>query len=285
MAACITDAAYIGAASRQASAIISQATIDAAIQVGAALYQRNASGSIVNMQEQIAERQTRMAERVQAHAEIFWAEERELVDDIFSITRRTEDYLSSSNILGNYADAALAAGRQDWLHTADELCMPAGHCEDARWDRNAQVIRADLISYSARQEEARVQILNDRRYAWQHAMTGLGRGQLSSLMTYQAINGVIAGNLGNIVEGSINSALQAYGFYSANRIQDGWGSGISDSWNVPRMPRPMTPRSEPAQTAPAPVVQPIEPIGKNNEMVEGMRIYDEMQQARRRGEL
>lgn len=281
MAACITDAAYISAASRQASAIINQATIDAAIQVGVALYQRNASGSIVNMQEQIADRQTRMAERVQTHAEIFWVEERELVDDIFSITRRTEDYVSASGILGGYADAALSAGRQDWLRTAEELCMPAGHCDDARWNRNAQVIRADLISYSARQEEARTQILNDRRYAWQHAMTGLGRGQLSSLMTYQAINGVIAGNLGNIVEGSINSALQAYGFYSADRIQDGWGSGISDSWNMPRMPRPMTPRAEPVQSAPAPVVQPLEPVGKNNEVAEGMRMYDEIQRYRR----
>jgi hypothetical protein len=285
MAACITDAAYISAAGRQASAIVNQAVIDAAIQVGVALYQRNASGSIVNMQEEIADRNTRLAERVQAHAELFWPEERELVDDIFSEGRHTEDYLNASNILGQYATDALSAGRTDWINTARELCMPPGRCEDARWQRNSEAIRGDLISYSLRQEESRVQVLNDRRYAWQLAMTNLGRGQLTALLSYQQINGSVAGNLGNIVEGSINSALQAYGYYSYRPEPRGWGVGMTDTWNLPRMPPPVIAR--PTSAAPSAPILPVaavrEPTSKLSEIEEGFQIADQMERERRNG--
>lgn len=288
--ACISDLAYIIAAGSQATAIVSQAAIDAAIQVGTAVYQRASSGSIVNMQEEIADRNTRLAERVEAHAELFWPEERELVEDIFSENVHVEGYLSASSILAQYGSDALNTGRIDWINTARELCMPPGRCDDARWQRNAEVIRSDLLSYASRQEESRTQVLNDRRYAWQLAMTNLGRGQLSSLLSYQQINGVVAGNLGNIVEGSINSAMTAYGYYSYRAQPSGWGSGINAVWGTTFMTQPnfsdLIRRNE-VQQRPIAAIAPVKNLSsktnKMNEMEEGFQIAEQLERERRNG--
>ena len=72
--ACISNDAYVKAAQKQADALKRQAKVDVAIQLGVALWQRNASKSISNMQNELADQQTKLAEEVQAHAESFWAE-------------------------------------------------------------------------------------------------------------------------------------------------------------------------------------------------------------------
>ena len=48
---CVTDMAYVSAATQQGKAIVTQAIVDAAIQVAVALWQRNSSTSISNMQK------------------------------------------------------------------------------------------------------------------------------------------------------------------------------------------------------------------------------------------
>lgn len=266
--ACISDSAYVSAAKDQAAAIKRQATIDAAIQVALAMYQRNSSLSIVNMQNEIADRQAKLAEQVQAHAEKFWPEEKELVDDVFSETKHVENYLAAGAIYGQAADSSLQSGREDWINISRTMCLSPTRCEDARWSRNAQVAKADILSYSARQEEARTQILNDRRYAWQLNIIGLGKGQLGELLKYQQINGAIAGNIGGFIEGSINSALQAYGYYSYRRPPEGWSAGIRDVWRMPQ------PTYEPVAPAQPPVVvqntQPIVPVPQETGKAAGM---------------
>src|SRR5699024_5912112 len=154
-------------------AITRQAIADTAMQVALALWQRNSSASIVNMQTEIADRNTRLAENVHAHAKKFWPAERALVDDAFNEGKANPQYDGTSLAWAAIADSSLRTGRETWLQTMREWCLPPTRCEDSRWRRNAELICADVISFADRQEEARADILNDRRYSRQYAALGM----------------------------------------------------------------------------------------------------------------
>ena len=228
--ACITNAQYIAAATEQAAALVGQAVADAAIQVGIALWQRNSSKSIKNMQIEIADRQMKLAEEVQAHAAMYWPEEKELVDDIFGIAKVTTAYAPLATEFGGLVEGTLQQGRENWIATMRNWCMSPSRCEDARWQRNTQLVRSDMMSHAARQDENRTQILNDRRFAYQYAALQLGKGQLANLLSYQQIGGAIGMNATDMLTTTANSALTAFGYNQARQEQTGWGSGIRDTF-------------------------------------------------------
>lgn len=228
--ACITNTEYVAAAKKQAEALLWQAKVDTAIQVGIALWQRNSSKSIANMQNEIADRQLKLAEEIEAHAELYWPEEKELVDDIFGMGKTTTGYVSLAGSFGGMAENSMQQGRKQWIDTMRTRCMAPTPCEDARWQRNAQLARADLIAYAARQDESRTQVLNDRRYAYQYAALQMGRGQLRDLISYQSISGASGAQAASLLTGTVNSALTMFGYYRSEYSHSGWGSGIRDTW-------------------------------------------------------
>lgn len=251
--ACITNSAYIQAAKDQADAITNQALADTAIYVGLALWQRNTSGSIAAMQNEIANRQIKLAEQLHDHAKKFWPAEIALVNDAFGETKYNPQYAATSTQWASLVDSTMQAARSDWLDTMRSWCMAADKCEDARWQRNAQSTRADLISYADRQEEARAQIINDRRYARQYAVLGMGRDRLSTVPSFQQIAGTVGASAAGMLTGTINSALEAFGYYPARNEPVSWGRGIRETFEA-RAPYE-APRAQPSQ--PAVQVNPV----------------------------
>lgn len=258
---CITDSAYISAANRQAAAIRTQAATDVAIQTAVALWQRNASQSISNMQTNLANQQVVLAEQVHAHAVLFWPEETELVNDVFSETRITAPYTALGSAWGGIAADTMQQARQVWIDTQRANCMSPSRCDDARWQRHAGAARVDLASYGYRQAEAREQITNDRRYARQLAVLGLGRGRTSTLISYQSVSQFSGLSAGSMLEAGINSALTVYGYESEMRRQPtGWAAGIQQTWQA-RMPAPVRPDPPAAWNGqPLPGAVPLAPI-------------------------
>lgn len=233
MGSCVSNVGYIAASALQSKSIIVKATVDSAIQVAIALWQRNSSKSIANMQDELADRNTKLAEKLHAHAKIFWPAEASFVSDMFGESKVTTQYVGLANGWAAMADTEIAAGRADWLRQMSDRCTPASRCENARWQRNGQIVRADTMSYAARQDEARTEILNDRRYARQYAALALGKGQVADLQTYQNIANTVGTSASQMLIGTVNSALTSFGFYS-NKIDAGrWGSGTRDMLGVP----------------------------------------------------
>lgn len=239
MTSCVSDFGYSAAGVLQAKSIVVKATVDSAIQVAIALWERNSSLSIANMQDELADRQTVLAEQVHAHAKQFWPAETSLVNDVFGAAKVTTSYSALANGWGQMADIETDAGRSDWIARMSARCTPASRCEDARWQRNAQAARADIMSYACRQDEARTQITNDRRYARQYAVLGLGKGQLRDLLSYQAIGNIIGTNASEALIGTVNSALTTYGFYSNRLNTQQWGAGIREAWTQSYATAPM----------------------------------------------
>lgn len=251
---CIGNEEYITAAKNQASAIETSAEMDAAISVALALWQRNSSSSISNMQKEIADRNMRLAEWLQDHASKFWPYEKDLVDDAFAETKHTEQYAALSTQWGSIMDDTLRRARSDWLEEMRQRCIRPTRCEDARWNRNAQKARADIISFADRQAEARARALNDMRYERQYAALGLGRGHLANVSSYQSIMGTLGGNAAGMLAGTINSGLEALGYYRTRERFEGWGSGARE--NMARMPAVQARQPTPVVN----VTTPVQPI-------------------------
>ena len=225
---CVTNSEYIQAATKQADAIRKQAIADAAIQVGLALWQRKTSGDIINMQNEIADEQMKLAEAIQAHAEKFWPAEKSLVDDTFGETEATPNYVATAGTWGDLADQSMEDGRQDWIEVMRRACLSPTRCEDARFQRSQQLTRADMMSFAARQEEARTQAINDRRYERQYKVLGLAHGRLSNVVGFQSAALQAGGSASNMLTGAINSAMELYGYWPARNAPGPWGyaSGI-----------------------------------------------------------
>jgi hypothetical protein len=277
---CVTDSAYISAATKQGHAIVTQATVDAAIQVAIALWQRNSSTSISNMQKNISEQQVVLAEAVQAHAVIFWAEEADLVNDAFGVSKVVTGYTALSSGWAALVDEAEAEGRALWLDVSRQLCLPPDRCQDARWQRNEQLLRADMLSYASRQDEARTETLNDRRYARQLAVLGMGQGKVADLVTYQNI-GLYSGlSAASMLESGINSAMQLYGYQSSRTgPPTGWAQGIKQTWTAaPNFRSTVTMPATDAQRATVTVLPPVPtraaPTTKANEIQAGFDIVE-----------
>lgn len=285
---CISDAAYIQAASDQAGAIRRQATVDASIASSLALYQRNSSRDITNMQNEIASAQVALAEATQQHTEQFWPEELSLVEDVFGEGKATPDYASLPLQWKQIVSASMENGRLGWINEADRYCRSPDLCADARWQRGNMIAQADIMSFAARQAEGRADVINDRRYEQRYAVLQLGRGQLGTILGYQAVGLTAGGSAAGFLAGTISSALEAYGYYTDRQQAPQWGhaAGIRSKWGVPYTPQavPTAPAMTTAQTAPilptAAVTTEQLSSGKDTEMDEGLEIY---LQARERG--
>lgn len=259
---CITNTDYVSAAAKQSDALVNQAIQDAAIQTVLALWQRKSSNSIADMQREIADQQVALAEEVEAHAELFWPEEAELVGDAFSESRLTPNYTPLMAEFSGLAQNSLAAGRTDWINRMRAACLAPSRCEDARWQRNATLITVDLSNYGARQEESRTQIVNDRRYARQYGVLQMGRGQLRDFLNYQSIGGASAASAGGMLITTVNSALQAFGYLQTRQEPLGWGAGIRDMWTKTYMPSVAPPQQMPQRSYGVNMSDQLPPIAR-----------------------
>lgn len=211
---CIGDAAYVEAAQAQADAIVNTAILDTAIYVALSLWQRNSSKSIANMQDEIANRNMKLAEKVHEHAKLFWPYEKAIVDDAFSMAKiEVADYTGLGIGWSNIAKEAMQDAKKDWIDETRKMCLAPTKCEAARWDRATSNTTADYMSFGDRQAEARMETLNDLRFSRQYNALGLGKGILGNSDTFSSIHEAVGKSAGQILLDSVNSGLTALGYY------------------------------------------------------------------------
>lgn len=245
----VSNKAYIEASEDQANAMRLQAGIDAAITAALYLWQRNASGSISDMQAQTSKRYQNLANQLHDHAKKFWPYEKEYVDDAFGLAHNDPQYSALSNTWASFLDTSNESHKKRLNETLALKCLATSTCEEVTWKRNYQLSRAGLISFADRHAENRADALNDQRYARQYAALKLGRGHLETAESYAAISGAAGLNRAQILTDTFDSAWTAYGLY--RRRTDNWGSDISQFWEIRQradatMPNPY-PNSYPAQ--------------------------------------
>lgn len=238
---CVTDAGYVQAAQEQGEAIVQEATIDVAIQTALALWQRNSSKTIASMQDRIAKAQMKMAEDVQDHAEKFWDKETSLVEEVFDIPKYEANPLATGVLWGGVGNNQMRLARASWIkNMTTDSCLGVTVCMDARWRRESARSVADIMSFAARQEDAREEILNDRRYSQQYAAIALGRNLIAQGMAYQNLAGAAGGTAAGILEQSVNAGLGLLGFLTTGPSASdwAWGQGIQTTWDNNRIPEP-----------------------------------------------
>lgn len=262
--ACISNEDYIVAAQGQADAIVKEALANAAITTVLALWQRNSSKSMANMQYEIANRQLELAERVHNHAKQFWGPEKAYVDDAFNTPKKEPEYQALAVGWDEFTNEAMADGRQGWIAKMREWCMPPNRCQDARWGRFAGLMRADTMSFAVVQEENRTDALNDIRYDRQKAALALGRGILKDVISFADASGQQGLSASGALGGLINAAAGALGFAFAYRRPQPWT--IGGDWGQPVSHAPGYEVNE-VKHQPVPVPQapeprtPIDPCG------------------------
>lgn len=221
---CVTNAAYIAAANAQADTIYEQAAADVAITVALALYERNVTNSVSEMQDDIAKDQMKLAEAMQDHAEKFYPDEAQLVDDAFGLAKQSPNY-GLYRQWQQLTSSSVENARQEWIDRLGRWCMSPTDCENARFQREGELSEADVISFAARQAEGRADAQNDMRYEIQYKVLATGRGELRDLVTAQKVAAATASSAVNMVMLTGVSALETYGYYTAGRRSPQWGHG------------------------------------------------------------
>jgi len=214
---CVSDSAYRTAAAAQGKATAVQATVDAAVQVALSLAQIKVQQRILNFQKEIADRQLKLSEEVQTHAENFWPPEKSLLHDAYNTAKAKHQYASASAMWNSIARSALNRGRTYWREEASNRCLNPTRCETARYQRNAAITRVDLMSYSARVQEARVQALNDRRYEQRYYTLGMGKGRLETVSMFMQVSATARNGMNAALTGVVNGAAEAVGWMASNR--------------------------------------------------------------------
>jgi len=187
----IDDSAYINAACEQAKAIRKDARIDAMLSIGYGLFNLFASLSITNMQNEIADRQLKMAEEMHEHAKKFWDAEFAFLDEAFSLKKECPKYTATSLAWGGMFEQDMQEGFNDYVRYMEQNCMTTTRCQQAYWDAQAGLMNADIRNFSLRTAETRAEALNDLRYAMQYAALGLGRGVLKDALSYSDVAGAM----------------------------------------------------------------------------------------------
>lgn len=239
---CVTNGAYIAAANMQAGAIAAIAAIDITVQKHMAKRQREANAAITGMQEEIADRQMKLAEMIQTHAELFWTKEQQLLTDAFNNAEVQPDYINlrgqSHFDMFNATVAADVAQFYDRDFVA-KLSTNEQNALSARFSRFQEMALADASSHGLRTAEARAMELNDRRYERQYKTVGVGRGMLAEVYGFQR-SALIAGNAAGALKGAaINAALDVlgFGYQKLTAKMWGYGSAIRSNWES-RVPAP-----------------------------------------------
>lgn len=218
----ITNEAYRFSAKQQAKTTYILGAIDIAVMIAFALWQRNTSKNIANMQEEVADEQMRLAEKLHAHAAQFWGAEKALVDEAFGEHRATTDYAGLPSGWQGCVTGAFNIGRKEWITELGRCCIEADHCEDARWKRMSTLMQADMLAFGARQSEARAQTLRDRRYERQYNALKLGHNILHYSMQFQSAALAIGTQAHNVLFGSINSLLHETGYWAQYKQPTMW---------------------------------------------------------------
>ena len=153
------------------------------------------------------------------------------MDDVFSEARHVTDYDALTNAWGGFQTESMAAGRNTYIKAMRQACIKPTRCDDARWQRNAEIAKTDMLSFAARQDERRTDVLNDRRYARQYQILKYGRGSFDAMMSYAEIAQTFGLNASRTLLSTVNSALEGYGYYTTrNRTFQGWGGPLRDQW-------------------------------------------------------
>jgi len=232
--ACVDNIAYIAYADSRAQAVINYATADVAIATALALWKRTSSSTLADLQSDLGERQYRLAERVRNHAKKFWPYETAFLNDAFGEPYATPQYSSLALSWGGYVDNALTKGRTNFLTAMKQKCISVTDCEDNKWKRGQQLIKADIMSHADRHAEHRADTVNDRRFSRQYSALQLGRGYLGLVPSFQDLAGYSSLMPRGALFGTINRALQWWG---SQRIGDDPWRQTADE-NYPNMPYP-----------------------------------------------
>lgn len=230
MPAPIGDSAYVQAAQDRADAMRFHASMDVAIQSVLYLWRRKASSSISDMQNEIAKRQTRLAEEITEHAKKFWPYEKAMVDDAFGLSKATAQYAALSLSWAAYADTDQQAYKAKLNEELSICCLNPNKGERAVWDRNRQLGRANVMSFADRIAEGRMDKLNTIRFAKQYAALGLGRKHLANVPSFMSLGGAARAHTSQLLLGLVNSGMEAYGYY--RRGTDYWGSRLESRWGA-----------------------------------------------------
>lgn len=230
----ITNESYIKAAESQAKMTYIMGAIEAAIQLLLAEHQRRQSSKIAGMQDAIADRQMKLAEALHDHAKKFWPEEKRLVEEAFNEQRAATLYTLGDGFAA-IQSKALSTGRQDWIKETRRMCLDPDVCEDARWQRTAQMLRADTLSFGARQAEGRAQTLRDRRFDRQYNVLRAPRGQLEAVVGFQKIAASMSMNVANAMRGTINSMARELGYWTTYRSPGEWTHNPAISQNMAQL--------------------------------------------------
>lgn len=228
---CVEDSAYIAAAQRQADAITTEATVQAAIQAGLLLWQRYAQGAIADLRQELADRRMKMAEEVLAHAQAGWAAEAALVGEVMSTSEVGPAY-SIMVAADNSVEEAWAGADGGFDAELARHGLAATTCEDARIGRGMALVQTDLLAHMMRSAEGRSIALNDRRFSRQLTVLGMGRGILQAAETMGRLG---AGRevVRNAIIGTINSALSLWGYQDTRwRSGGGWAANGSEAPRV-----------------------------------------------------
>lgn len=212
-----SDIGYVAAASSHAATTATLSAVDTAVTVAIALWQRNSSNSITNMQEDVANQQMILAEKLHAQAKLFWNEELRMVTDAFGVARAATDYAGMPSGWQGFASGTLASARQAWLAELSRGCTSYSDCEDARWNRASAAYQADTLAFGARQAEARAQTLRDVRYERQYYAVGLGHGILERTTGMQAVAMSQAAHAQGVMFSLINQARAGVSYWFEQR--------------------------------------------------------------------
>lgn len=212
-----TDIGYVAAATGHTASTATLSAVDTAVTVAIALWQRHSTNSITNMQEEIADKQMALAEKLHAHAKLFWAGESRMVSDAFGIARAATDYSGVPTGWQGFATSTLSTTRQAWLAELSRGCMSFNDCEDARWNRESAAYQADTLAFGARQAEARAQTLRDVRYERQYYVVGLGHGILERTTGMQAAALSQAAHAQGVMFSLINQARAGVSYWFEQR--------------------------------------------------------------------
>lgn len=207
---CVGDNAYIKAASGAAESIMTNTMIEIAIDAALALWKRNSSSAIADMQYEISKRQLKLAQDIRDHAKKFWPYEEALVKEVFGEPKAEAQYGPLSTTWGSFTDVSFNKGQNALSNELSRRCITASKCELQRFNRYQQLSRADMISFADRQAEARKENLNDSRFNKQYAVLGLGRGLLGDIPSYQQIAGAYGNSARTMLMGTLRNGRELY---------------------------------------------------------------------------
>ena len=217
---CVDDAAYIGAATSQATAITDEALKWTLVNAALMLWKRYAAGQISDIRQSLADRRMKLAETALAHAQETWVAEKALVDEMMDTAEYTAQYNTVPAVAAN-VEAAWEKTDASIDEEAARVGLQVTQCDDNRTARAMAIGKTDLMAHTMRVAEARERQLNDRRYSRQYAALALGRGTLTNALSMGQLG---AGReiVRNSLINTINSGMSIWG-YTQNRWQSSGG--------------------------------------------------------------